>query len=140
MKLTWKIGAICTALGFASGSVFSDVAYPPLQIILSSSETVLRQKIVYPDGTARITAAVVTMPPGDSTGWHKHNAPMFAWVLEGELTVDYGVEGQRTYKAGDGLLEAFGSFHNGTNTGSTEARIMAVFSGAEGTQNTEMAP
>lgn len=110
--------------------------YAPLDILLSSPETVIGQGFEYPDGEAKITAAIVTMAPGQSTGWHRHPVPLFGYVLEGELTVDYGADGKQVYKAGDSLIEAFGTLHNGTNTGEGPMRILAVFAGAEGVQNT----
>lgn len=110
--------------------------YPPLDILLSSPETVIGQAFEYPGGEAKITAAIVTMAPGQSTGWHAHPVPLFGYVLEGELTVDYGEDGTRVYKTGDSLIEAFGTLHNGTNTGAGPMRILAVFAGAEGVRNT----
>lgn len=124
------------ALALAAPATAKDT-YPPLEVLLSSSETIIGQTIAYPDGPAKITAAIVTMLPGAATGPHIHNVPLFAYMLEGELTVDYGVDGKRTYKAGDSLLEAVGSVHNGTNTGSGIARVLVVFAGAEGVANTE---
>lgn len=110
--------------------------YPPLDVLLSSTETVIGQPFAYPDGQAKITAAIVTMAPGQSTGWHRHEAPLFGYVLEGELTVDYGDDGTRTFKSGDSLIEAYETLHNGTNTGTGPMRILAVFAGAVGAQNT----
>ena len=76
------------------------------------------------------------MQPGEATGWHRHDAPLFAYMLAGELTVDYGGDGRRVYRAGDAFLEAFKSEHNGTNTGAEVAQVLAVFMGAEGVANT----
>ncbi len=119
-----------------AGAGFSQDRYPPLDVLLSSGETIIQQKLVYPEGPAVITSAIVTMQPGASTGWHRHDAPLFAWMLEGELTVDYGADGVKVYKAGDAFIEAFKTSHNGTNTGTGPARVLAVFAGAEGTANT----
>lgn len=110
--------------------------YPPLDVLVSSSETVLGQPFAYPEGTAKITSAIVTMQPGQSTGWHEHEVPLFAYILEGEITVDYGPEGTRRYRAGDSVIEAFGSRHNGTNTGTGIMRLLAVFAGSDTAQNT----
>lgn len=74
--------------------------------LLSSAETIIGQSIAYPDGTAMVTAALVFVPAGAETGWHTHEVPLFAYILEGELTVDYGSEGTRTYSPGDSFLEA----------------------------------
>ncbi len=125
--------AATTAL---AGQGYAETSYPPVDVLLQSETTVVGQKIVYPDGPAQITAAIVTMEPGQVTGWHRHQAPLTAHMLEGELTVDYGDDGKRLYREGDTLIEALGSRHNGENTGEGVARILVVFSGAVGTPNT----
>lgn len=111
-------------------------AYPAVDIVHQSTTTVIGQQIVYPQGTAQITVATVTMEPGQITGWHRHMAPLTAQILEGELTVDYGAAGKRVYHKGDTVVEALGSRHNGQNTGSGITRILVVFSGAVGVPNT----
>jgi len=126
------------ALGVAVTVAMGQGAYPPLDVLLSSSETVLGQPFAYPDGTPVITAAIVTLQPGDSTGVHRHEAPLFALILEGELTVDYGADGTRVYVAADALIEAFGTPHAGTNTGPGPVRILAVFAGSDAVRNTVM--
>ena len=78
------------------------------------------------------------MPPGKETGWHTHAVPLFAYVLEGELSVDYGDKGVKVYKAGDGLLEAMNWPHNGVNKTDAPVRILAVYMGAEGQANAEL--
>lgn len=119
-----------------AGAVAAKDTYPPLDVLLSSSETVIGQSFEYPEGEARITAAIVTMLPGQKTGWHKHEVPLFAYILEGEITVDYGPDGTKTYREGDSIIEAFQSEHNGENTGTINVRILAVFAGAVDTPNT----
>src|SRR5690606_11673322 len=78
----------------------------PVTPLLSTSETVIGQPIVFPAGTAKVTAAIITLPPGGETGWHSHPVPLFGYMLEGELTVDYGDKGVKVYKPGDSLMEA----------------------------------
>lgn len=132
-------GLVCGAAATALGAVvLAKDSYPPLDVLLSTSRTVIGQPFAYPGGTAEITAAIVTMVPGQSTGWHMHEAPLFAHMLEGELTVDYGVDGSRVYKAGDSLIEAFETLHNGTNTGDVAVRLIAVFAGSDTVPNTVM--
>ena len=124
--------ATCAALAGAGQAE----TYPPVEVLLLTETTILGQPIVYPEGPAQITVAVVTMEPGQVTGWHKHEAPLAAHMLAGELTVDYGPDGTRVYREGDTLVEALGSRHSGTNTGDSIARILVVFAGAVGTPNT----
>jgi len=117
------------------------IAYRSLvEPILSSGETAVGEPIAYPTGApARVTAVIVTVPPGGETGWHTHPVPVFGYVLEGELVVDYGPRGQRTFRAGEGLLDAMATRHNGRNPGTAPLRILAVYLGAEGRANAEAA-
>lgn len=105
--------------------------------LLATSKTVLGQSIAYPtQGPAKITAMVVVMQPGEETGWHAHDVPLFGYILEGEVTVDYGAEGTRVYRAGDAVMEAIDLAHNGRNSGAGVVRMLAVFMGADGLPNT----
>jgi quercetin dioxygenase-like cupin family protein len=109
--------------------------YPAVRMVLSTGSTVTSEQIRYPSGApAHITAVEITLQPGQQTGWHTHPVPLFAYILEGEVTVDYGATGQRTYLKGDGLAEAINEAHNGRNMGRNPVKILAVFIGIEGVQ------
>lgn len=104
-----------------------------LLTLIASGETVMGEKITYPAGApAKITAVILTLQPGEDTGLHTHGVPVFGYVLDGELTVDYEGQGSRIYKAGDALLEAMAVAHNGRNSSNVPMRILAVFMAAEG--------
>ena len=122
--------------GIALGYALARDSYPPVDVLLSTQTSVIGQSLSYPDGTPKITAAIVTMAPGASTGPHRHDVPLFAYMLEGEITVDYGADGSKTYTQGDAFIEAFKSVHNGTNTSDGIARVLAVFVGSDTAQNT----
>lgn len=124
--------------GMLAGYALGKSAYPPLDVLFSSSQTVIGQPIAYPQGVPKVTAAIITVEPGKETGVHLHRVPLFAYILSGELTVDYGPDGKRTFSQGSAFLEALNSDHNGRNTGEVATRILAVFMGAEGVPNTEM--
>ena len=121
---------------FAAGITFgAAIAREPLKKftpLLATSKTVMDEPIVYPAGTAKLTTGIVTLEPGDETGWHTHGMPLTGIVLEGELTVDYGAKGTRTFAKGDSIAEAIAVPHNGKNTGTGVMRLFAVFIGAEG--------
>lgn len=110
--------------------------HPGLRTLLSTGNTVAGEPIQYPSGNARITAVEITLQPGQQTGWHMHPVPLFGYVLEGELTVDYGAKGKRVFRKGDSLVEAMNEAHNGRNTGKGPMRILAVFMGADGKPGT----
>jgi quercetin dioxygenase-like cupin family protein len=101
--------------------------------LLSTGKTVMDEPIVYPTGApAKVTTAIVEMAPGAETGWHTHGVPLTGYILDGELTVDYGAKGKRTYKKGDAVAEAMGVPHNGKNTGTGVMRLFVVYMGADG--------
>lgn len=105
----------------------------------AADRTVLDQLITYPaTGQAEITASIIEIPPGVSTGWHHHEVPLMAHVLEGTLTVTYDTETgeiEKTYGPGDTLLEAIGTHHTGRNDGDTMVRLIATYIGAVGSTN-----
>ncbi|HSF96931.1 MAG TPA: cupin domain-containing protein [Thermohalobaculum sp.] len=125
------LAAACTACAPGPAPVAT------VEPVLETGETVLGQPIAWPGGTPQVTAVIVSLLPGAETGWHTHPVPLFGWMLEGELTVDYGDAGTRTYRRGEALMEAIGTPHNGRNDGPAPARILAVFLGAEGVANSE---
>lgn len=130
----------CALMGM-TGSVFAaDVtdAYKQNKVtpLLSSPKTIIGETITYPGGTAaEIVAAIVSIAPGQKTGWHKHGVPLFAYILSGELQVDYGDKGVKTYSEGMAFMEAMDHLHEGRNTTAQPARILAVYMGAEGFRN-----
>jgi quercetin dioxygenase-like cupin family protein len=106
------------------------------KLVGGPSRTIVGEAVRYPGGLpAEVLAAVVTLPPGKKTGWHRHGVPIFGYILAGELQVDYGDKGKRTYKAGDGFMEAMNQSHEGINAGDAPVRILVVYMGAEGMKN-----
>lgn len=101
--------------------------------LLSTGKTIMDEPIVYPTSApAKVTTAVVEMAPGAETGWHTHGVPLTGYILDGELTVDYGAKGTRVYRKGQSVAEAIRIPHNGKNTGSGIMRLFVVYIGAEG--------
>lgn len=127
-------GAAALAFLALSSPAFAQNAYPTVEL-LKTAKTVVGEEIVYPSGPAVVTASIVTIAPGADTVWHQHGVPMFAYILEGELSVDYGAHGVRQYKQGDSLVEAMAVTHRGTNKGPAMVRILAVYMGAEKANN-----
>jgi quercetin dioxygenase-like cupin family protein len=128
------------ALMLAACMRVEPAAAPTATPLLATGQTVLGQTIAYPEAPPQVTAVIVTLPPGASTGLHRHEVPLFGYLLEGELTVAYhgpdGTVTERTYLPGEALMEAIGTPHDGRNTGPGDVRILAVFIGADGIPNT----
>ena len=128
--------AIVIVIGHAAGRASAEDAalakdYPAAPL-LSTSTTILGESIRYPrTGRAHVTAAIVTLAAGARTITHKHGVPLFAYILDGELTVDYGTRGTRTYRQGQSFMEAMAVDHFGVNNGSQPVRLLAVYMGAK---------
>ena len=104
-----------------------------LETILKTDTTSIGQKIVYPDFTNdEVSVVKVIIPPGKSTGWHKHVFPVFAYVLQGTLTVE--VENHKTmqYPANSSFSEVINTLHNGMNNGKDDVILIAFFMGEKG--------
>jgi quercetin dioxygenase-like cupin family protein len=125
--------ALC-ALARPAAAETAKPSYPAVPLI-ATGKTIVGETIRYPKGPAHVTAAVVTLAPGGRTIVHKHGVPLFAYILSGELTVNYGAHGTRTYKPGDAFMEAMDVAHFGVNNGKEPVRILAVYMGAKGAKD-----
>ena len=129
--------ATCMALlslGVLAAPALAD-GYPAIKLY-SGSTTVMGEEIAYPVlGKAHVNALIVTLAPGEKTLVHRHGVPVFIHILEGEVTVDYGDRGTRTFRQGESFLEAMDVAHAGMNSGTVPVKILAVYIGSEGTQD-----
>lgn len=134
--MVFALAAVCLTLGLAVAREY----YPAVQPLASGSSNIVGEKIVYPSKTpAKVTSVIVTLEPGKETGWHTHGAPLFAYVMQGNLEIHYDGHPTRKFKPGDSLLEAMTVKHNGHNIGNDPVRILVVFMGADGVANTTAA-
>jgi quercetin dioxygenase-like cupin family protein len=128
---TVSAALFCLTVGFVAARALEPP--PRFMPLLATGKTVVGETIVYPTSApAKLTTAIIAMPPGAETGWHTHGVPVTGLVLQGELTVDYGDKGKRTYKEGESIAEAINVPHNGKNTGTGIMRLFVVYAGAEG--------
>ena len=131
----WQVCVALLMLGM-SGAQARDQNYYPLKELLVTSKTIVGEDIRYPTtGAPRITVAMVTVVPGAPAAFHRHPVPLVGYILEGELTVDYGDKGMKTFRAGDTLVEAMDTPHRGMNLGTSVVRLLAVYIGADGSDN-----
>ncbi len=126
-SLIFVIGILATAAGAHAKEPAKPGSYEKVHEVFSGDTTVAGETVAFPQDNPSVRALVVTMAPGEVTGWHQHHTPMFAYILEGEVTVDYEGIGKKTYRTGEGILEAMKVTHRGENTGEVLTRILAVF-------------
>ncbi|MCE1274287.1 MAG: cupin domain-containing protein [Chlorobiaceae bacterium] len=119
------------------GNCLAD-GYANLQVekLLVSSTSYNGQNLSYPEtDKPEVTVAVVTFPPGSSTGWHEHPVPVYAYLLEGEITVELQDGTHHQFHKGEPIVEVTNLQHNGRNTGKTDTRMVVFYTGAVGTPN-----
>lgn len=87
-----------------------------------------------------ITAMKVEIRPGAQTGWHSHPVPLYAYVLEGDLTVVARGGNAYNFAAGDAIVEMVDVPHNGKNLGTTPVVLIVFYTGETGTPNTLETP
>lgn len=88
--------------------------------------------IVYPEGKAEVTGLLVEVEPGAETGWHLHQVPSFAMVLEGTLEVRLKDGQVKRLQAGEALAEVVNTLHNDRNVGDIPVKIVVFYVGAVG--------
>ncbi|MCX5883112.1 MAG: cupin domain-containing protein [Deltaproteobacteria bacterium] len=79
-----------------------------------------------------VTVLVIRIPSGGSTGWHQHPVPVYAYMLEGSLTVEMKDGKTYEFKKGEVILEEMNALHNGYNSGSDTASLVVFYTGAVG--------
>jgi quercetin dioxygenase-like cupin family protein len=134
-------GALLTACGGssapASSSSASGSAAGSQQSQLDAQQLdVLDQQVTYPrKGVAAITSAVVTLEPGQETGWRRNKVPLYVHVLEGTLSIEFDGGVVKEFPAGSTFMDGQGVWHNATNKGTDTLRMETVYFGAKGARN-----
>lgn len=101
-----------------------------IEPVLKTDTTSIGQKIELPqNGNNEITILRITIEPGQSTGWHKHDLPVFAYVLEGTLSVEIENHSPKQFITGTSFSEVINTYHNGSNLGNTNLVLLAFYIG-----------
>lgn len=104
-----------------------------VETLLKTDTTSIGQKIAYPVcANSEVTIAKVIIPPGKSTGWHKHLIPVFAYIQQGTLTVEIEGKNNLNFQPNSTFAEVTNTMHNGTNHGNEDVIIIAFYMGEKG--------
>lgn len=120
-RSTLAASAVIAALAAAWGipAVRAQQA-PPVK------RTVLQKHDLRAQGQEGVMA-LVEIPAGGREGRHSHPAEAFVYVMDGTLTFDVEGKPAATYRAGDSFFIEPGRVHEGINSGSAPAKLVAVF-------------
>lgn len=98
--------------------------------LLKTDTTETGQPIDYPNITdEEVSILKVTIPPGKSTGWHKHLFPVFAYVVQGTLTVQQEGGKKIQFKENDSVSESIDTYHTGINEGRKPVVLIVFYMG-----------
>lgn len=146
--LSLGVAVLCFVLGFAAAQMVRarDIGVHAEKILVTS-HSVVGEVIRYPHNgphpqgkRAQITAQVITLMPGQDTPWHSHPMPTFGYIIDGEIEVDYGAKGQKTFRQGEALMEAMAHVHRGRNVSDKPVRVLALSIGEQGEPTAVQAP
>ncbi len=118
--------AVLAATAIAARAAAPDrLDYARVVPLLSTSQRIVGETLAYPPpgAPAKISSAIVTLAPGESTGAHKHGVPTYGYILSGSVTVDYGNHGRRVYEAGTAFMEGMDVWHDGVNEADVPCRM-----------------
>jgi len=136
LSIVWVVGIMLT-LSACSRENLPEVSS---RVLLDKADTtVLGDGFSYPSaGNPEITSSIVRLEAGAETGWHLHEAPMYAYILEGTLDVTYDIEGvmvTNTYHQGDAIMEGLDTPHIGKNLTKRPVSILVVNMGSSNVAN-----
>lgn len=104
-----------------------------VETMLKTDTTAIGQKIVFPSSANdEVTIAKVTLPPGTSTGWHKHARPVFAYVVSGVLKVRMQNGKVNEFLPSSTFAEMINTLHEGFNDTTTDVVLIAFYLGEKG--------
>ncbi len=99
-----------------------------IEPVLKTDTTSIGQKIIFPNFTNNeVTICKITIPKAASTGWHKHETPVFAYVLKGNLTIELENGKKMRFPENSSFAEVINTFHNGVNQGNEDVILIAFF-------------
>jgi quercetin dioxygenase-like cupin family protein len=117
--------AVLAVVTMAAGLVVNAQQAPAVK-----RNVVLKTDMSIPDREG--VMAWVELPPGAAEGKHTHPAEVFAFVLEGTISLENEGNPTATLKAGDVFHVLPGKVHQAINNGSVTAKLAAVFVAEKG--------
>lgn len=144
MNFMEKTTSVGLAFALTGGHCLAQQAQPDMGVSATQTEVKVeklaetscswdgRQLPVYPAATPEITILRYTFPPHQRLAAHRHSVINCGVMLRGELTIVTADGKEKTFKAGESLVEMFGEAHYGENRGDEPTEVIMFYAGAEG--------
>jgi len=128
-----KIIALSLLLGFLYVRAHSQYAKGvTVETLLKTDVTSIGQPIIYPKVTrSEVSMTKITIAPGATTGWHKHQIPLFAYVIQGILTIMLENGDEKQFPAGSATAEVVNVYHQGINKGKEPVILLVCYLGGD---------
>lgn len=88
----------------------------------------------YPQGQPKVSVLRILIPAGTRLAPHYHKIINAGVVLRGNLTVVACDGVERTFHAGDAIIEMVGKVHYGENRGPGEVELIMFYAGVTDTE------
>jgi quercetin dioxygenase-like cupin family protein len=118
MTRSRKLAAVVIALALAGGAAIAQQA---------GFTRIALQDQPLSDPARHAVQARAEFAPGVAAGRHTHPGEELGYVLEGELLLEIDGQPPRTVKAGESFFVPAGLVHDGRNTGSGTAKVLATY-------------
>lgn len=137
MKRLIAVLLLCLAcLGDAAAGNAANVKVTP---VLTTTKTATGQPLVLPNQNPQVIVTTMEIAAGAKLARHMHPFARYAYVLQGEVTVEYEGGQRQTFRTGEFIVEAIGVWHFGTNTGTVPLRLLVIDQVEAGKSNTTLA-
>jgi quercetin dioxygenase-like cupin family protein len=107
--------------------------------ILTTTSTVTGQKLELPTQNLQVIGSTFDIAPGAKLPRHEHPFARYAYVLQGELEVNYEGSGSKVYKTGELIVEAVNTWHSAQNKGTVPVKLLVIDQVEAGKSNTILA-
>src|SRR5574341_2092339 len=125
MRRTAVFLGVALAVGIAAGAIGTQVLSAPQGPV---TRTVLLETDLAEMAGKEGSVILAEIAPGAATGKHVHPAHEFAYVLEGDGTLEVEGKPPVSLKPGVAIHQPPGQVHNGRNASATSAlKILAVY-------------
>lgn len=81
----------------------------------------------YPSGKPEIIIKRISFPPYQVTEWHYHSVINAGVILSGELTIVCKNGKEKTFRAGETIVECVNEIHRGENRGDIPADLIMFY-------------
>jgi quercetin dioxygenase-like cupin family protein len=133
------IAALLLCLACLGPAMAENAASVKVTPVLTTTKTAIGQPLVLPAQNPQVVVTTMEIAPGAKLARHMHPFARYAYVLQGEVTVEYEGGQRQTFRTGEFIVEAIGIWHFGTNTGAVPLRLLVIDQVEAGKSNTILA-